>query len=136
MPSKTSCLFSGSSVVLFPLSSLFLAMTLQAQEADVMATEYNTRKGDISFSVGERIEVVAKYSADASRMLTSVDRLSGDAVRLPDIDYAWQLAGRMPGVVLTEFNQGTTSGTWYLALAGANHPLSAIALWELKYLLI
>ena len=109
MPSKNARFLPVSPVLLFPLSTLFIALSLNAQETDATNAD-NNRKGDISFSVGERIEVTAKASADASRMLTSVDRLSGDAVRQPDIDYAWQLAGRMPGVVLTEFNQGTTSG--------------------------
>ena len=109
MPFKNARFLPVSPVLLFPLSTLFIALSLNAQETDATNAD-NSRKGDISFSVGERIEVTAKASADASRMLTSVDRLSGDAVRQPDIDYAWQLAGRMPGVVLTEFNQGTTSG--------------------------
>lgn len=70
----------------------------------------NVQQGDTSFYLGERIEVAGKNLIDASKALTSVDRMAGDLAQSANIDYAWQLVGQLPGVTLTEFNQGTSSG--------------------------
>ena len=43
-------------------------------------------------------------------VLTSVDVLAADRMADQNVGYAWELFGQMPGVLLTEFNQGTTSG--------------------------
>ncbi len=45
-----------------------------------------------------------------SDVLSSVDILSGDVVEKMPVTYSWELFSRLPGVELTEFNQGTTSG--------------------------
>ncbi|SUI69462.1 TonB-dependent receptor [Shewanella morhuae] len=85
-------------------------MAAYATELEKSTTEIKLATGDTSFAIGERITVVGKRSVDASKVLTSVDRMSGELVQSADVDYAWQLLGRLPGVTLTEFNQGTTSG--------------------------
>ncbi|QKZ05735.1 TonB-dependent receptor [Pseudomonas eucalypticola] len=43
-------------------------------------------------------------------VLSSVDILGGDVVEKMPVTYSWELFSRLPGVELTEFNQGTTSG--------------------------
>ncbi len=43
-------------------------------------------------------------------VLSSVDILGGDIVEKAPVTYSWELFSRLPGVELTEFNQGTTSG--------------------------
>lgn len=40
----------------------------------------------------------------------SVDILGADVVEKMPVNYSWELFSRAPGVMLTEFNQGTTSG--------------------------
>ena len=47
---------------------------------------------------------------NASNVLSSVDILGGDILEKMPINYSWELFSRAPGVMLTEFNQGTTSG--------------------------
>ncbi|MDX3772630.1 TonB-dependent receptor [Chromatiaceae bacterium AAb-1] len=89
--------------VLILLGSTF---NIQADSNDISSDS----TGDTSFSIGERIVVTGSRLVDASRVLTSVDRMSGDIAQSADFDYSWQLVGQLPGVVLTEFNQGTTSG--------------------------
>lgn len=86
---------------LFALLAAGSAMPVAAQTATAV---------DTSFSVGEII-VTAKGMAGAStNILSSVDRLGADVAQSANYDYAWELLGRLPGVLLTDFNQGTTSG--------------------------
>lgn len=66
---------------------------------------------DTGFIVGESIVVSARAMAASSRnVLTSIDRMGGDIAQRASVNYAWELVGRMPGVMVTNFNQGTTSG--------------------------
>ncbi len=64
---------------------------------------------DTSFTVGEII-VTARNSAASANVITSVDRLGSDVAQNANINYAWELVGRLPGVLVTNFNQGATSG--------------------------
>jgi iron complex outermembrane recepter protein len=67
-------------------------------------------KDDTSFTIGDII-VTAKPLADSSaNVITSVDRLGGDVAQGANINYIWELVGRLPGVLVTNFNQGATSG--------------------------
>lgn len=43
-------------------------------------------------------------------VLSSVDILGADILEKMPVNYSWELFSRAPGVMLTEFNQGTTSG--------------------------
>lgn len=66
---------------------------------------------DISFAVGEDIIVTAKNMAGSSaNVITSVDTLGPDVAQNANVNYAWELIGRLPGVLVTNFNQGSTSG--------------------------
>jgi iron complex outermembrane receptor protein len=66
---------------------------------------------DTGFSIGEQIVVSARSMAASSQnVLTSIDRMGGDVAQNANVNYAWELVGRLPGVMLTNFNQGTTSG--------------------------
>ena len=63
------------------------------------------------FTLGT-ITVVGKPSGPLAvpSVLTSVDVLEASLVEKQNVDTAWELFGRAPGVQLTDFNQGTTSG--------------------------
>ncbi|WP_226017872.1 TonB-dependent receptor [Novosphingobium sp. FKTRR1] len=66
---------------------------------------------DTSFSVGQPIIVTARGMAGtSSNVITSVDRLGGNVAQSANVNYAWELVGRLPGVLVTNFNQGSTSG--------------------------
>lgn len=66
---------------------------------------------DTSFRLG-RVEINARASGPlpARRLLTSVDVLAGPPIQDAPVRDGFELLGRLPGVMLTDFNQGTTSG--------------------------
>ncbi|MFA7822616.1 TonB-dependent receptor [Aeromonas dhakensis] len=43
-------------------------------------------------------------------ILSSVDYVGSDVLETQPVQYSWELFNRVPGVMLTPFNQGTTSG--------------------------
>ncbi len=93
------------------LVSLALIQPAFADEATPKpADKTAAAKGDTSFAIGERIEVTGKRLTDASRVLTSIDRMGADVAQNSNADFAWRLIGQLPGVMITEFNQGATSG--------------------------
>jgi len=53
-----------------------------------------------------------------SSVLSSVDILGADILEKMPVTYSWELFRRAPGVMITEFNQGTTSGK--ISLRGFN----------------
>lgn len=90
--------------------SYFISTQLYAKSESNDLQQSPTKSGDTSFIIGDKINVIGTRFIDASRALTSVDRLSAEAVQNSDVDYPWQIVGKLPGVMLTEFNQGTSSG--------------------------
>lgn len=65
---------------------------------------------DTSFTVGELVVTARQMAGSTDNVVTSIDRLGPDVAQRAQVTYAWELIGRMPGVSLTNFNQGTTSG--------------------------
>jgi iron complex outermembrane receptor protein len=93
---------SGTAMV----AALSLSAAARAQE---------TRQPDTSFTVGDVIVVSARGMAGSTaNVLTSVDRLGGDVAQAADVENVYEIIGRMPGIQLTDFNQGTTSGKFSL----------------------
>ncbi|MFD2783089.1 hypothetical protein ACFS32_20920 [Novosphingobium pokkalii] len=91
-----------------------LAVAVPARAAEPAADVAPTAEAghvDTGFAIGEQIVVSARSMAASSQnVLTSIDRMGGDVAQRANVNYAWELAGRLPGVMLTNFNQGTTSG--------------------------
>lgn len=56
------------------------------------------------------VQGTASGPLSTSSVLSSVDILGGDILEKMPVNYSWELFSRAPGVMLTEFNQGTTSG--------------------------
>ncbi|WP_114395272.1 TonB-dependent receptor [Oleisolibacter albus] len=65
---------------------------------------------DATFTIGEVVVTGTRMARSSATLYSSVDRLGGDLLERQVVDSAWELMGRMPGVLLTDFNQGTTSG--------------------------
>lgn len=63
-----------------------------------------------TFTVGEIVVTAERMAGSSDNVLTSVDRLGGDVAQRANVNYAWELVGRLPGVLVTQFNQGATSG--------------------------
>jgi iron complex outermembrane receptor protein len=77
--------------------------TLRAQNAaPEPAVEFALQRVEVKgSSVGN---LGSKY------LLTSVDTIGGEAVQDAAVSHNWELFGRLPGVQLTNYNQGTISG--------------------------
>lgn len=74
------------------------------------ATSAHAEEADTSFTVGDIVVTAKNMAGSTASVVTSVDRLGGDVAQNANVDYAWELVGRLPGVLITDFNQGTTSG--------------------------
>ena len=100
------------------LTSSALALALAAIPVAAHASEddnqENTRRADTSFSVGEIVVTARGMAGSSDNVLTSVDRLGGDVAQDADVDNVFELIGQMPGIQVTDFNQGTTSGKFSL----------------------
>lgn len=94
-------------IALLASASLVLAAPAFADEAQPSA---KASQEGVAFTVGEVQITAAGAAGSAKSLLTSVDRLGGDVAQAANVDYAWELIGKMPGVLVTDFNQGTTSG--------------------------
>jgi iron complex outermembrane recepter protein len=102
---RAACLAGASFLTV--CQSLVSPAMAQTPDSDVRPVRTT---GDTSFLIGDTVVVYGSSLIDASRALTSVDRMSGDVAQDANVDYAWELVGQLPGVLLTEFNQGATSG--------------------------
>ena len=51
-----------------------------------------------------------KGPLSSQSILSSVDYVGSDVLEKQPVQYSWELFNRVPGVMLTQFNQGTTSG--------------------------
>jgi iron complex outermembrane receptor protein len=85
-------------------------------------------EADVAFTVGELVVTALPFGARAEDLFTSVDVLGGDVVQRQNIDNAWELFGRLPGVLLTDFNQGTTSGRFSIRGFNGEGEINAVKL--------
>jgi len=90
----------------------------------------SARAADTSFTVGEGdIVVTARGMAAATEnVITSIDKLGPTIAQSANVDYVWELVGRLPGVLLTDFNQGTTSGKFSLRGFNGEGEINAVKL--------
>ena len=96
--------------------------------AEESATTVTTRDADTSFSVGDIVVTARGMAGNSDNILTSIDRMGGDAVQNADVDNIYQLIGQMPGIQVTEFNQGTTSGKFSLRGFNGEGNINAVKL--------
>ncbi|CRM89501.1 catecholate siderophore receptor CirA [Pseudomonas sp. 22 E 5] len=92
---------------MWPLMSagVFVMSPLCSALADVPKVE------DSILTLGTvNVQGTASGPLRTSSVLSSVDILGGDILEKMPVNYSWELFSRAPGVMLTEFNQGTTSG--------------------------
>ena len=93
-------------------SRIALAAILALAASPALAEEPVSKDtgADTSFTVGEIVVMANRMAGSTDNVLTSVDRLGGDVAQRANVNYAWELVGRLPGVLVTNFNQGATSG--------------------------
>jgi iron complex outermembrane receptor protein len=96
-----------------------------ASEGDRTA---DPRQADTSFSVGEIIVTARGMAGSTENVLTSVDRMGGDVAQGADVDNVYELIGQMPGIQVTDFNQGTTSGKFSMRGFNGEGNINAVKL--------
>lgn len=97
--------FVHASAAPLVLSCFFLLTPLSQAIAETRNT------GDSVITLGAVSVVGNEAGPLASRnILSSVDVLGSDILEKQPVQYSWELFNRVPGVMLTQFNQGTTSG--------------------------
>lgn len=83
---------------------------------------------DTSFSVGEIIVTARGMAGSTDNVLTSVDRLGGGVAQRADVRNVYELIGQMPGIQVTDFNQGTTSGKFSMRGFNGEGTINAVKL--------
>ena len=99
--SVSRCLWPLISAGLFALNPLSLALAQASQSEDSALTLGTVTVQGASGASGP---------LSTASVLSSVDILGADILEKMPVNYSWELFSRAPGVMLTEFNQGTTSG--------------------------
>ncbi|MEG8024507.1 Plug domain-containing protein [Sphingomonas aurantiaca] len=85
-------------------------------------------ESDTRFVIGEVVVTARSMARSTETILTSVDMLGGDIAQRQSVDNAWELFARLPGVVLTDFNQGTTSGRFSIRGFNGEGEINAVKL--------
>ncbi len=109
-------LLSASAVALVCLPAIS-----RAQDAPEPATTTGV-------TIGEVVVTARSMTRATSEVLTSVDVLGGDVAQRQNVDNAWELFARLPGVVLTDFGQGTTSGRFSIRGFNGEGEINAVKL--------
>ncbi|MCL6252079.1 TonB-dependent receptor [Altererythrobacter sp. KTW20L] len=107
--------------------SNFAMIAALAAPAPLLAQD-QSRPADTSFSVGDIIVTARGMAGNTGNVLTSVDRMGGDVAQAADVDNVYELIGQMPGVQVTDFNQGTTSGKFSLRGFNGEGNINAVKL--------
>ncbi|MBB3695511.1 TonB-dependent receptor [Sphingomonas sp. BK580] len=79
-------------------------------------------------TIGEVVVTARSMTRSTGEVLTSVDVLGGDVAQRQSVDNAWELFARLPGVVLTDFGQGTTSGRFSIRGFNGEGEINAVKL--------
>jgi len=105
------------------VSALALAAPLAAEDTT------SAPKGSSYLTLGE-VTVTANRSGalSARDVLSSVDILGAERLYDQHVDNAWELFTRAPGVMTTEFNQGTTSGKFSFRAFNGEGEINAVKL--------
>ena len=103
--------------------ALALAAPAWAQHHD-----HDADANDTSFSVGDIVVTARDMARSTSNIVTSIDRLGGDVAQRQSVDNSWELFARLPGVSLTDFNQGTTSGRFSIRGFNGEGEINAVKL--------
>ncbi len=83
---------------------------------------------ETGMSLGDIVVTGRPMARSTANILTSVDVLGGDVAQRQNVDNAWELFARLPGVVLTDFGQGTTSGRFSIRGFNGEGEINAVKL--------
>ncbi|MGK6321987.1 TonB-dependent receptor [Sphingomonas sp. DT-51] len=117
--------------LLLPASAVALACSPLVARAQAPAPEPHVARDDTAgtgLAIGDVVVTAQSMTRATSDVLTSVDVLGGDVAQRQNVDNAWELFARLPGVVLTDFGQGTTSGRFSIRGFNGEGELNAVKL--------
>jgi iron complex outermembrane receptor protein len=124
----TLCVVAPSSAIALSVAPSGDATLPPAAPDDAQGADPNRRDTQVTIG-GDPIVVTARSMArSTANVLTSVDILGGDIAQRQNVDNAWELFARLPGVVLTDFNQGTTSGRFSIRGFSGEGEINAVKL--------
>ncbi len=105
------------------------AALLAALSANAVAQQANPPQSDSTLVLGTVTVSAASVGPLPTRsVLTSVDVLGANMIQNQVVDHSWELLGRIPGVMLTDFNQGTTSGKFSFRAFNGEGEINAVKL--------
>ncbi len=107
---------------------LALAFPATAQTDTARRAATGPVEGDTRFTIGDIVVTAPSMARSTENVLTSVDVLGGNIVQRQSVDNTWELFARLPGVVLTDFNQGTTSGRFSIRGFNGEGEINAVKL--------
>ncbi|EIZ77410.1 TonB-dependent receptor [Novosphingobium sp. Rr 2-17] len=101
----------AASVILSVAAILGSVPAFAQTQAEAAPASTANETADTSLTIGEILVTGQRYSSgsNASRVLTSVDILSGSIAQRENVDAAFQLFSRLPGVLTTNFGQGPSN---------------------------
>lgn len=103
--------------------------TLSAVPPAFAADPVPSRDGSSYLTLGEVTVTAERGGGSSARdVLSSVDILGAERVQVQQVDNAWELFTRAPGVMTTEFNQGTTSGKFSFRAFNGEGEINAVKL--------
>ncbi|MGU3315585.1 TonB-dependent receptor [Sphingomonas sp. M6A6_1c] len=99
-----------------------------ATPARAQSHDHDADRNDTGFSIGDIVVTARDMARSTSNIITSIDRLGGDVAQRQSVDNTWELFARLPGVSLTDFNQGTTSGRFSIRGFNGEGEINAVKL--------
>lgn len=114
-------------IMILATSGVALGLTLGCPAA-AQDSRPDPVEGDTRFTIGDIVVTAPSMARSTGNVLTSIDLLGGDIAQRQSVDNAWELFARLPGVVLTDFNQGTTSGRFSIRGFNGEGEINAVKL--------
>lgn len=93
-------------------ATILPALLVAAGNAPAQTSTSPSPADDATLVIGEPVVVRGRAVGpfQTRDVMSSVDVLPGTRIRSENVANAWELLGKVPGVMITEFRQGTTSG--------------------------
>ena len=112
-----------------PLRPTPVALALGLAFAGTAVAQPATPGADTALTLGQVVvSSGASGPLEARRLLTSVDILPGERIESQVAQNNWELFGQVPGVMLTQFGQGTTSGKFSMRAFNGEGEINAVKL--------
>ncbi|SEN09815.1 iron complex outermembrane recepter protein [Sphingomonas gellani] len=92
------------------------------------AADHPPSRAGTEIGIGDIVVTAHSMARSTQNVLSSVDLLGGDIAQRQNVDNSWELFARLPGVVLTDFNQGTTSGRFSIRGFNGEGEINAVKL--------